>query len=301
VGLGAAVVLAGIALPPPPGSAPPAAAASSIDIPPAPPTPGIGCQAPGPRLPTGRPARPSAGAPPPSRHLDPRLATGVDVGHGDGRVAFDRVRDAGGAFAIVRATEGEDGSDPAFERNIRAARAAGLVVGASHRFDHGAPGVTQAEHFADAILAADAVDHALPPAIVVACFPPFGDAHHALARARLRAMVDRLTERTGVAPMIHTSRPMWLAVTGGDRGFGDLPLWVVCWRCVRPLLPAGWADFAVWQTGSRQVPGIPRRLAWDVFAGTVADLERWVGLRDWRERQDRATSVSREEGSLRDL
>lgn len=60
---------------------------------------------------------------------------GVHVGAAQGVVNFRSVRALGGSFAYLDASTGAQGNDLAFSRNLRAAREAGLQVGAVHHFD----------------------------------------------------------------------------------------------------------------------------------------------------------------------
>ncbi|MFN8518151.1 MAG: hypothetical protein U0667_01895 [Chloroflexota bacterium] len=76
--------------------------------------------------------------------------------------------------------------------------------------------------------------------------------------------------------MVYTSWYMWRQVTGGDPSFGRLPLWVACWRCPRPLLPAGWDDWDLWQVGSVVTGRDGRRVGSDVFDGTARELRELV-------------------------
>ena len=69
----------------------------------------------------------------PSEELYPDQ--GVHVGAAQGTVRFRTVRALGGTFAYLDASTGAKGSDPAFSRNLRAAREAGLQAGAVHHFD----------------------------------------------------------------------------------------------------------------------------------------------------------------------
>ncbi len=121
-------------------------------------------------------------------------------------------------------------------------------------------------------MAAGALSDTLPPMVDVECFEPFGSADQAYARHQLRAFADRVFERTGRLPMVYTSGMMWRAVTGGAEDFGDLPLWIACWRCAAPGLPAGWDDWLFWQTGSTVLDATGDRLGSDRFAGDADEL-----------------------------
>lgn len=60
---------------------------------------------------------------------------GIEVGAGAGKVSFRTAHALGASFAYLDASDGADRADPAFSRNLAAARAAGLRVGAVHRFN----------------------------------------------------------------------------------------------------------------------------------------------------------------------
>ncbi len=72
--------------------------------------------------------------------------------------------------------------------------------------------------------------------------------------------------------MIYTSAHMWNQVVGGDRTFGKHPLWVACWGCGSPILPAGWTSWRIWQDGAVRIPGIDGKLDGNALNGTDADV-----------------------------
>lgn len=72
---------------------------------------------------------------------------GIDVSHHNGEIDWEAVAGSDVAFAYLKATEGGDFVDPAFERNARGARLAGLGFGAYHFFSLCKPGETQAANF----------------------------------------------------------------------------------------------------------------------------------------------------------
>jgi lysozyme len=215
---------------------------------------------------------PVAADPPPAGAV-----TGVDLSHWDGTVPYARLRDAGHRFVIAKASQGTSFRDPAFARHVAGARAAGLDIGAYHFFDYRVDGRAQADLLLATVAAAGLGEGSLPVVIDVECFAPFGSVPVIDAVARFEAMVARLYARTGRLPMVYTSRSMWSRVMGGDPRFGDLPLWVACWGCARPLVPAGWSDHVVWQTGAVALPGRGRRLDGNVVLGGETALARLRG------------------------
>lgn len=60
------------------------------------------------------------------------LKKGIDVSKWQGTIDWDRVKNAGIEFAIIRASYGKDGIDKCFKANIEGAHAAGIPCGAYH-------------------------------------------------------------------------------------------------------------------------------------------------------------------------
>jgi hypothetical protein len=180
-------------------------------------------------------------------------------------------------FVIIKATQGSDIVDSRFAGNVKRARAAGLVVGAYHFFDYTTDGVAQADHFVATARAAGMLTDALPLAVDVECLDRYGWAVWAETQPRLRALVDRIYELTGRKPLLYTSKLMWRQVVGDDPTFGDLPLWVACWRCDKPYIPVGWKTWRFWQIRPYTFPALGKSLDGNIFRGTDASLLTWQG------------------------
>lgn len=80
---------------------------------------------------------------------------GVDVSswqHVNGAaIDWEKVREAGYSFALVKATQGTSYSSPFVRADLAGARAAGLLVGAYHYFEAGVEAGEQAEWFGGSI------------------------------------------------------------------------------------------------------------------------------------------------------
>lgn len=72
---------------------------------------------------------------------------GVEIGAQDGAVDWRALKATGADFAYIDASASAFARDPAFTRNLTAARGAGLKVGAVHRYDPCQPGDRQAANF----------------------------------------------------------------------------------------------------------------------------------------------------------
>lgn len=82
--------------------------------------------------------------------LPPRDAypvQGVEIGAQDGVVDWPAIKAIGADFAYIDASASAFARDPQFSRNFERARAAGLPVGAVHRYDPCQPADKQAANF----------------------------------------------------------------------------------------------------------------------------------------------------------
>lgn len=87
---------------------------------------------------------------------------GAEIGEGDGTVDFRALKAVGADFVYLDASASAFARDAAFVRNFDAARAAGLQVGAVHRYDPCQPADRQAANFVT-VVPRDA--SLLPPAV----------------------------------------------------------------------------------------------------------------------------------------
>ncbi|MFD1959896.1 glycoside hydrolase family 25 protein [Novosphingobium panipatense] len=85
------------------------------------------------------------------RHWTPERAIyplqGVEIGAVDGDVSWPALKAIGADFAYIDASASAFARDPGFVRNFEAAKAAGMQVGALHRYDPCQPAGTQAANF----------------------------------------------------------------------------------------------------------------------------------------------------------
>ncbi|SFF94953.1 lysozyme [Novosphingobium sp. CF614] len=87
---------------------------------------------------------------------------GVEIGTDDGEVNWESLKAIGADFAYVDASASAFARDPRFVANFDAARAAGMQVGAVHRYDPCQPADKQAANFVTTVPRDPAL---LPPAI----------------------------------------------------------------------------------------------------------------------------------------
>ena len=86
------------------------------------------------------------------------------IGAGDGAVDFDTIAGLGAKFVYLEASDGAGRTDIAFAQNFARARAAGLEVGAAHRFDPCAVADGQSANYVTVV---PRDSDLLPPAILL--------------------------------------------------------------------------------------------------------------------------------------
>jgi lysozyme len=184
-------------------------------------------------------------------------------------------------FAYVRASEGLEGKDRYYDKNIHRARQAGLKVGAFHRMYPQAGGrrsekrdaLKEARVFLKSVGRVRRVDM-IP---VLGVDPPFGG----LSGDRLIRWIDiwmgKVRRKLKVVAGIYTSQAIWDASLDGTKYFARRGhrLWIASRELAKPLVPAhdwdrrGWS---IWQRGIGDVQGISRPVNKNV--GTYRSLRR---------------------------
>jgi lysozyme len=219
--------------------------------------------------PTPTPTAPASPSPAPSGST---WLNGIDVSVHQGTIDWTRVAAAGKQFAFVRASAGTLTADGRYEANRRGARAVGIPMGAYH-FANPDTAPNDALNEASWFLAnATPASGDLIPTLDIEVAN--GLSATALT-AWLKVWLERVTEVTGVRPMIYTSPNFWKLHVADTEWFarnGYTVLWVAHWTTAsKPLLPAaGWAGhgWTFWQHSSTgSVPGI----------GGAVDLDRFNG------------------------
>lgn len=168
-----------------------------------------------------------------------RLQHGIDLSVHSGSVDWAAVAAEGHSFAFVKATEGVDLKDPAFDRHWPAMKEAGLVRGAYHFYVTEDDPEEQARFFLDNI-ALEPGD--LAPMVDVELIGH--DTRPGLSD-RLLSFLTIVEQRYGVKPIIYTGPNFWDANL--DDRFGDHPLWVAEYDVPEPRLPVGWKTWHLWQ------------------------------------------------------
>lgn len=129
---------------------------------------------------------------------------GVEIGSADGVVDWNAFRATGADFAYLDASASAFARDPQFIRNLEAARAAMLEVGAVHVYDPCQPADRQAANFVtvvprDAALLPPAIDLSL---IADACPVPVSDA---AVESELMTFINQVETHTGKPAILKLS------------------------------------------------------------------------------------------------
>jgi len=178
------------------------------------------------------------------------MIKGIDVSSHQGRIDWQRVKADDISFVLIKATEGVGFVDPNLTANAAGAKAVGLPCG----FYHFARPDTQSGRTVESAIG-DA--RAEADALLAVAFPKSGDLlpvldleTAGLPPARLlawtKAWLERVTERTGVKPLLYTFPGFWPKL-GDPSEFGGYPLWIAHWRVAAPQLPKGWRRHTIWQ------------------------------------------------------
>jgi lysozyme len=142
------------------------------------------------------------------RHWQPPRALyamqGVEIGGDEGPVDWRALKAIGANFAYIDASAGAFARDGSFSRNMQDARAAGLQVGAVHRYDPCQRADKQAANFVTVVPRDGKM---LPPAIELAqlttdCPVPVSDAS---VESELTTFINEIETHTGKASLLKIS------------------------------------------------------------------------------------------------
>ncbi|MEU1592585.1 GH25 family lysozyme [Streptomyces sp. NPDC005708] len=202
---------------------------------------------------------------------------GLDVSSYQGTVDWGAVKNNGGAFAYVKATEGTTYTSPSFSQQYNSSYNAGLVRGAYHfALPDNSRGVAQADWFTSHGGTWSADGKTLPPALDIE-YNPYGSSCYGLSQSAMvswiRAFSNEVHAKTGRYPTIYTTTDWWTTCTGDNSSFGATnPLWIARYSSSPGTLPAGWSSQTIWQYADSGIfPGDQ-----DTFNGASADLQAFA-------------------------
>lgn len=232
--------------------------------------------------PTGTPTTTPTGTPTPT--ITPTTINGPDVAsyqhpataaYPSGKpIDWNAVAGSGMSFAIIKATESNNYTNPYFADDYADSLAAGLVHGAYHfarpAYPISSTAMAQAKYFVNQIGAVDTPD-TLPPVLDL-------EVTGGLSRADLvtwaQIFLYRVRTLTGRTPMLYTYPSFWTDVLDDPTAFARFPLWMASYGSSAPL-----AD--LWQyTDSATINGISGKVDESEYLGTGGSQLPWTTLSD---------------------
>lgn len=198
---------------------------------------------------------------------------GVDVSSYQGDIDWEILSSQDISFAFIKATEGSSYVDPYFENNWENAADTDLRIGAYHFFSFESSGETQADLFCSTVTP---VDNMLPPVIDVEFYGRFEsekDLNISGVKHELRIMVDLISDKYGMKPIIYASDESYEAIVKND--FDDCDLW---FRSVYFSIPNE-IEAVFWQFSNRHrldgYSGEEVYIDMNVFCGRSEDFENY--------------------------
>ncbi len=203
------------------------------------------------------------------------MLKGVDVYTGDGTIDWVKVKASGYDFAFIKASEGTGIHDARHASNIKAAKAAGLLVGSYHFFLPNWNGSAQAKFFIECVEEDGGFDGQIIPIIDA---EKRGGMTVAEYSKSVQAWLDVVESHIGRKPGIYVN--VDYAENQLTPTFGAYPLWLAAWSSVPPSgHVGGWSGWTWWQNSAyATVPGMPNTSGVDTdrFSGTIDDLKKYV-------------------------
>lgn len=198
---------------------------------------------------------------------NPAGVRGIDVSHYQGTIDWNSVAKARAAFTFIKATEGTSGYDSEFQANWSGSHAAGLLRGAYHFFQPGEDPRQQAMNFLKVV---QPRPRDLPPVLDVEAK---GEPREIIAG--IKTWLTAVELAAGKTPILYTNPSYWADLKVSD--FGRFPLWIAEYGVAAPKVPEGWSTWTFWQfSESGVVPGIQGYVDFDLYQGTLPDLQRFA-------------------------
>jgi len=208
----------------------------------------------------------------------PGLNAIIDVSHYNGEVDFSKIKAAGIAGVIHKATQGQTGVDYTYSTNKAKAKVEGLLWGAYH-FATGGEGVEQAEHFLN--VAGDDKD-----TLLVLDFEsnPTGPS---MGLSEAHAFVTHVNARTGRFPGLYSGYYVKELL-----GSNPDPILAQCWLWLAqygptPVVPYNWPTWTMWQYTDgnfglepHDITGVAGVFDRDTFNGSPRDLYKLWGVQE---------------------
>jgi lysozyme len=190
---------------------------------------------------------------------------GIDVSHYQAVINWNHIAEAGINFVFVKATEGLSLRDKLFNRNWERIKRVGIRRGAYHFFRPTISAERQANHFSESV-ALEMGD--LPPVLDVEVLD--GVSKRELLNG-VHAWLVHTEMEYGVKPIIYSNQDFYNKYLKNE--FREYPLWIARYSLREPKLK----DKSVWTfwqfTNSGKIKGIEGRTDFNVFSGSIQELE----------------------------
>lgn len=196
---------------------------------------------------------------------------GIDVSYAQGKIDWGKVKamDENGlhiSFAFIKATDGENYTDPTFQRNWREAAKTGIICGAYHFFRPERNGKEQAKLFLKTV---KLEKNDMPLVIDI---EKLDGTTPAQMRISLDQCLSYLKYRTTAKPIIYSGLSFYQDYLKGF--FDEYPLWIAHYD--KPELRINQAsNWLFWQhTDKATVNGINHAVDFDTFKGDSAAFKQ---------------------------
>ncbi|MBR4306369.1 MAG: glycoside hydrolase family 25 protein [Bacteroidaceae bacterium] len=193
---------------------------------------------------------------------------GIDISHYQGRVNWEKLRNAsiGDApirFVFIKATEGSDLLDGDFNRNFANAKRNDLIRGAYHFFVPGVSPRKQADYY---LSIAQLEPGDLPPVLDV---EKIGNLTPAQLRRDVKIWLDTVEKEYQVKPIIYTGYKFKIDYLNTPE-FDVYPYWIAHYYVDKLEYKGKWS---FWQYTDRgRISGIKDFVDCNIFNGTVEEL-----------------------------
>ena len=211
---------------------------------------------------------------------NPKHVYGIDVSHHQGAINWDTLKASGVDFAYIKATEGIDYIDPAFEKNWQRAKAAGIPAGAYHMFRPEDTAVEQASNFIRALESVGYSASDLPPVLDIESVHTLKDLPHKELHDRAVNYLKLIEEGLGRKAVVYTNPRFWQDYLTDVHEIVKYPLWVAEYElgAKEPSSTAGWKDYHFWQFSQYGVvEGVEKKVDLNRFNGEKEDLLTIIG------------------------
>lgn len=189
---------------------------------------------------------------------------GVDVSAWQGTIDWAKVRASGVEVAMIRASEGSDYVDPAFERNWAGAKASGIAVGCYHYLT----AQTVAEAIAQADFFASVVSGKTPDCLLALDYGGGARLTDEQLTACASAFLARVEEKTGYHAMLYTDA--WAAKARYGSALAAYPIWVANYGVTLPEANGKWTSWVGFQYSDRgRISGVSGNIDLDHFTKEV--------------------------------